>query len=175
MIKKRDIILALVMILLGIVCYGIIRLGQKKGSQVVIYVDQKEIGRYELNTYTTKDNHTWTADDAKVAGTTAWDTVWNVSNGTKFDCTVVVDANVADALNPFWAYDQRSATESGTFTSEELSALAFNDQGYTILAKAGKNYVIFITDSASYINGSISPMIYAYDSNGLIAGVKTVK
>ena len=136
--------------------------------------------RYELKLnlgaiYTTKDNHTWTADDAKVAGTTAWDTVWNVSNGTKFDCTVVVDANVADALNPFWAYDQRSATESGTFTSEELSALAFNDQGYTILAKAGKNYVIFITDSASYINGSISPMIYAYDSNGLIAGVKTVK
>ena len=136
--------------------------------------------RYELKLnlgaiYTTKDNHTWTADDAKVAGTTAWDTVWNVSNGTKFDCTVVVNANVADALNPFWAYDQRSATESGTFTSEELSALAFNDQGYTILAKAGKNYVIFITDSASYINGSISPMIYAYDSNGLIAGVKTVK
>ena len=45
MIKKRDIILALVMILLGIACYGVIRLGQKKGSQVVIYVDQKEIGR----------------------------------------------------------------------------------------------------------------------------------
>ena len=41
MIKKRDIILELVMILLGIVCYGIIRLGQKKVSQVVIYVYQK--------------------------------------------------------------------------------------------------------------------------------------
>ena len=48
MIKKRDIILALMMILLGIVGYGVIRLGQKKGSQVVIYVDQKEIGRYDL-------------------------------------------------------------------------------------------------------------------------------
>ena len=34
MIKKRDIILALMMILLGIVGYGVIRLGQKKGSQV---------------------------------------------------------------------------------------------------------------------------------------------
>ena len=44
MIKKRDIILALMMILLGIVGYGVIRLGQKKGSQVVIYVDTtKEI------------------------------------------------------------------------------------------------------------------------------------
>ena len=50
MIKKRDIILALVLILLGIVCYGVIRLGQKKGSQVIIYEDQKEIGRYDLNT-----------------------------------------------------------------------------------------------------------------------------
>ena len=50
MIKKRDIILALMMILLGIVGYGVIRLGQKKGSQVVIYVDQKEIGRYDLDT-----------------------------------------------------------------------------------------------------------------------------
>ena len=58
MIKKRDIILALVMILLGIVCYGIIRLGQKKGSQVVIYVDQKEIGRYDLNTDITKEIQT---------------------------------------------------------------------------------------------------------------------
>ena len=55
MIKKRDIILALMMILLGIVGYGVIRLGQKKGSQVVIYVDQKEIGRYDLDTDTTKE------------------------------------------------------------------------------------------------------------------------
>ena len=55
MIKKRDIILALMMILLGIAGYGVIRLGQKKGSQVVIYVDQKEIGRYDLDTDTTKE------------------------------------------------------------------------------------------------------------------------
>ena len=48
MIKKRDIILALMLILLGIVCYGVIRLGQKKGSQVIIYEDQKEIGRYPV-------------------------------------------------------------------------------------------------------------------------------
>ena len=58
MIKKRDIILALMMILLGIVGYGVIRLGQKKGSQVVIYVDQKEIGRYDLDTDTTKEIQT---------------------------------------------------------------------------------------------------------------------
>lgn len=58
MIKKRDIILALVLILLGIVCYGVIRLGQKKGSQVIIYEDQKEIGRYDLNTDTTKEIQT---------------------------------------------------------------------------------------------------------------------
>ena len=57
MIKKRDIILALMMILLGIVGYGVIRLGQKKGSQVVIYVAQKEIGRYDLDTDTTKEIH----------------------------------------------------------------------------------------------------------------------
>lgn len=54
MIKKRDIVLALVLILAGIVCYGVLRLGQKKGSQVVIYEDQKEIGRYDLNTDITK-------------------------------------------------------------------------------------------------------------------------
>lgn len=58
MIKKRDIILALMMILLGIAGYGVIRLGQKKGSQVVIYVDQKEIGRYDLDTDTTKEIQT---------------------------------------------------------------------------------------------------------------------
>ena len=58
MIKKRDIILALVLILLGIVCYGVIRLGQKKGSQVIIYEDQKEIGRYDLNADTTKEIQT---------------------------------------------------------------------------------------------------------------------
>lgn len=58
MIKKRDIILALMMILLGIAGYGVIRLGQKKGSQVVIYVDQKEIGRYDLNTDTMKEIQT---------------------------------------------------------------------------------------------------------------------
>lgn len=58
MIKKRDIILALVLILLGIVCYGVIRMGQKKGSQVIIYEDQKEIGRYDLNTDTTKEIQT---------------------------------------------------------------------------------------------------------------------
>ena len=58
MIKKRDIILALVLILLGIVCYGVIQLGQKKGSQVIIYEDQKEIGRYDLNTDTKKEIQT---------------------------------------------------------------------------------------------------------------------
>lgn len=58
MIKKRDIILALMMILLGIAGYGVIRLGQKKGSQVVIYVDQKEISRYDLDTDTTKEIQT---------------------------------------------------------------------------------------------------------------------
>ena len=58
MIKKRDIILALMMILLGIAGYGVIRMGQKKGSQVVIYVDQKEIGRYDLDTDTTKEIQT---------------------------------------------------------------------------------------------------------------------
>lgn len=58
MIKKRDIILVFVMILLGIVCCGVIRLGQKKGSQVIIYEDQKEIGRYDLNTDTTKEIQT---------------------------------------------------------------------------------------------------------------------
>ena len=57
-ITARDIILALVLILLGIVCYGVIRLGQKKGSQVIIYEDQKEIGRYDLNTDTTKEIQT---------------------------------------------------------------------------------------------------------------------
>ena len=48
MIKKRDIILALVLILLGIVCYGVIRLGQKKGSQVIIYEDQKAVSYTHL-------------------------------------------------------------------------------------------------------------------------------
>lgn len=66
MIKKRDIILALMMILLGIAGYGVIRLGQKKGSQVVIYVDQKEIGRYDLDTDTTKEIQTAKGTNALV-------------------------------------------------------------------------------------------------------------
>lgn len=43
MIKKRDIILALVLILLGIVCYGVIRLGQKKAVRLLYMKTRKRL------------------------------------------------------------------------------------------------------------------------------------
>ena len=89
MIKKRDIILALVLILLGIVCYGVIRLGHKKGSQVIIYEDQKEIGRYDLNTDTTKEIQT-----AKGMN------ILEIKNGmayvTEADCCLLYTSDAAD-------------------------------------------------------------------------------
>ena len=48
MIKRRDIILGAVLILLGLAVYGILFFGRKTGSRVVVYEAQDKIADYSL-------------------------------------------------------------------------------------------------------------------------------
>ena len=119
-------------------------------------------------TYRTLDDKAW--DDADVAKIPDnWDEAWNVSNGLKKLIALNKDASAADELNSFHAYDKRTATSKGIDTD----ALSYNEDGYAIVVKDGTNCVVFNTTENTYINSSVSILVYAYSGNTLV-GTKAI-
>ena len=119
-------------------------------------------------TYRTLDGEAWDeADVAKIPSN--WDEAWNVSNGLKYLIALNKDASAADELNSFHAYDKRTATSKGIDTD----ALSYNEDGYAIVVKDGTNCIVFNTTENTYINSSVSILVYAYSGNTLV-GTKAI-
>ena len=118
--------------------------------------------------YSTKNNQSWDDESIKVIGTDKWDTIFNVSNGSKYFIDLPIDTTKSGALSgSFKAYDKKTAASKG-FTN-----LTF-ENGYTIVVKDNTTYLIFDTTESCYINCTVSLKVYAY-ANGVLQGVKTVK
>lgn len=120
-------------------------------------------------TYRTLDGEAW--DDADVAKIPSnWHEAWNVSNGLKYLIALSKDANITGTLNSFHAYDKRTAAKKGIGTD----AFTYNEDGYAIVVKDGTNYVVFNTTEDTYIDSSVSILVYAYSGNTLV-GTKAIK
>lgn len=121
-------------------------------------------------TYRTLDGEAWDGDDvAKIPNN--WDEAWNVSNGLKYLIALSKDADITGTtLNSFHAYDKRTAVNNGIKTD----TLTYNEDGYAIVVKDGTNYVVFNTAKDTYIDSSVSILVYAYSGNTLV-GTKAIK
>lgn len=139
-----------------------------------ITIDEASSYTYKLvlnvaATYRTQDGEAWDADDvAKIPSN--WDEAWNVSNGLKYLIALSKDTNITGTLNSFYAYDKRTAANNGI----ETNTLTYNEDGYAIVVKDGTNCVVFNTTENTYINSSVSILVYAYSGNTLV-GTKAIK
>ena len=114
-------------------------------------------------TYRTLDGEAWNdADVAKIPS--KWDEAWNVSNGLKYLIALSKDTNITGTLNSFHAYDKRTAANKGI----ETNTLTYNEDGYAIVVKNGTNCVVFNTTEDTYIDSSVSILVYAYSGNTLV-------
>lgn len=119
-------------------------------------------------TYRTLDGEAWDEDDvAKIPS--SWDKAWNVSNGLKYLVALSKDTNITGTLNSFHAYDKRTAANKGI----ETNTLTYNEDGYAIVVQGGRNYVVFNTTEDTYIDSSVSVLVYAYSGNTLV-GTKAI-
>ena len=119
-------------------------------------------------TYRTLEGEAWDeADVAKIPSN--WDEAWNVSNGLKYLIALNKDASATEALKSFHAYDRRTAANKGIDTD----ALSYNEGGYAIVVKGGTNCIVFNTTEDTYIDSSVSVLVYAYSGNTLV-GTKAI-
>ena len=146
-----------------------IRVTQNAGAdKFSIAIDDASDYTYKLAlnvaaTYRTLDGEAWTEDDvAKIPS--KWDEAWNVSNGLKYLIALSKDTNITGTLNSFHAYDKRTAANKGI----ETNTLTYNEDGYAIVVKNGTNCVVFNTTEDTYINSSVSILVYAYSGNTLV-------
>ncbi len=114
-------------------------------------------------TYRTLDGEAWNETDvAKIPSN--WSEAWNVSNGLKYLIALSKDTSITETLNSFHAYDKRTAANNGIDTA----ALTYNEDGYAIIVKDGRNCVVFNTTEDTYIDSSVSILVYAYSGNTLV-------
>lgn len=120
--------------------------------------------------YSKKDGKAWTDADTVVAkDKEKWDTIWNVSNGTKYPIDLSVDIDATGELSgSFKAYDKKTAAANG------ISATNFTD-GYALVVKDGVTYLVFDVTEDVYIDCAVKLSVYAYDANGNLKGIKGIK
>ena len=124
--------------------------------------------------YTFKKEGQWNAEDTKLIedkdkGSKAWSEVWDVSNGKKFFIDLPIgNPDGKEYIKTIKAYDKKTAQANGINVSEYSNGFAF-------VVKDNTTYLVIDTSDKVYINSNVSLIVYAYDSNGVILGTKTIK
>ena len=123
-------------------------------------------------TYFTKDGTPWTEEHtADIPDRT----LSEVSNGLKYFKNLTVSGEETGGLLAVKAYDKRTVVSENILTEEEVSALEFNAARYALTVKDGVTYMVFNVTEDYYINSGVVVMLYAYDAEGSLVGIKTVK
>lgn len=124
-------------------------------------------------TYFTKDGEAWTDEHtADIPNRN----LSEVSNGLKYlyDLSVATEDTTGDLLT-VKAYDKRTVVSEGVLTAEEVDALSYNADNYALYIKDNVTYMVFNVTDNYYINSSVSVLLYAYDTEGALVGIRTVK
>lgn len=121
-------------------------------------------------TYWTKSGKAWTDSEVALIGNgDAYKSAWDISNGKKYFTELNIDASATGSLTKgFKAYDKVTAKANGIEVSSYTN-------GYAFVVKDGVTYLVLDTTPDTYINSSVSLIVYAYDANNAILGIKTVK
>lgn len=94
--------------------------------------------------------------------------VWDVSNGKKFFIDLPIgNPDGKEYIKTIKAYDKKTAQANGINVSEYSNGFAF-------VVKDNTTYLVFDMSDKVYINSNVSLIVYAYDSNGVILGTKTI-
>ncbi len=116
--------------------------------------------------YTIKDKTQWEENDIKSIEDK---NVWDVSNGKKFFIDLPIgNPDGKEYIKTIKAYDKKTAQANGINVSEYSNGFAF-------VVKDNTTYLVIDTSDKVYINSNVSLIVYAYDSNGVILGTKTIK
>ena len=124
-------------------------------------------------TYFTKDGEAWTDEHtADIPNRN----LSEVSNGIKYlyDLSVATEDTTGDLLT-VKAYDKRTVVSEGVLTAEKVDALSYNADNYALYIKDNVTYMVFNVTDNYYINSSVSVLLYAYDTEGALVGIRTVK
>ena len=121
-------------------------------------------------TYWTKSGVAWTDSEVALIGNgDAYKSAWDISNGKKYFTELSIDASATGSLTKgFKAYDKVTAKANG------IEASSYTN-GYAFVVKDNVTYLVLDTTPNTYINSSVSLIVYAYDANNAILGTKTVK
>lgn len=149
----------------------------QSGTNFSITTDNKNYN-YKLvfsvgATYFTKDGEAWTDEHtADIPNRN----LSEVSNGIKYlyDLSVATEDTTGDLLT-VKAYDKRTVVSEGVLTAEEVDALSYNADNYALYIKDNVTYMVFNVTDNYYINSSVSVLLYAYDTEGALVGIRTVK
>lgn len=123
-------------------------------------------------TYFTKDGTPWTEEHTADIPER---TLSEVSNGLKYLKNLTVSEEATGGLLAVKAYDKRTVVSENILTEEEVSALEFNAARYALTVKDDVTYMVFNVTEDYYINSGVVVMLYAYDAEGSLVGIKTVK
>ncbi len=145
----------------------------QNGSAFTINTDDTAVN-YKLAfnvgaTYWTTSGKDWTDSDVALIKDGKHKGTWDVSNGKKYLIDLPVDAAASGTLTgSFKAYDKRTAEANGITVNE------FTD-GYAIVVKDNVTYLVFDVSGNTYIDCTVSLLVYAYDTNANLLGIKNVK
>lgn len=121
--------------------------------------------------YWTLDNQKWEDEDVSYITNDTWSDRWNVSNGfVSFIDKTEGNTEETSACQVFKAYDPRTAKSNGVINDDTLIT-----GGWIIVNKDNTNYIVFNVGEDTYINSNASVFVYAYNSEGVLAGTKQVK
>ena len=116
--------------------------------------------------YAIKNKAQWEENDIKSIEDK---NVWDVSNGKKFFIDLPIgNPDGKEYIKTIKAYDKKTAQANGINVSEYSNGFAF-------VVKDNTTYLVFDMSDKVYINSNVSLIVYAYDSNGVILGTKTIK
>ncbi len=152
----------------------------QNGTNYSINTDNTDL-TYKLafnvaSTFFTKGGEAWEAKHTEDIKKDINDrTLTEESNGLKYLINLSVDTSAEGALKTVRAYDIRTVVAKGVLTEDEVNALQFGGEKYVLVDNGDSVVMVFNVPENYYINSSVSYLLYAYDSNGLLVGVKNVK
>ncbi len=149
----------------------------QSGSNLSINIAENNQVSYKLafvvgSIYMTEDGSAWDEKYESDLKGYASSGIIGAANSHRYYIDLPVDTTATDAVNTFHAYDYRTAVKNGIV--ESGTELEYTD-GFCLIVKDGVNYIVIETADYVYINSTGSMMVYAYDNNGNLLGIKTIK
>ena len=146
-----------------------ISIKQDNNKFTIVIDDSSVVYKLAFNVnaiYAIKNKAQWEESDIKSIEDK---NVWDVSNGKKFFIDLPIgNPDGKEYIKTIKAYDKKTAQANGINVSEYSNGFAF-------VVKDNTTYLVFDTSDKVYINSNVSLIVYAYDSNGVILGTKTIK